>query len=174
MGWWGGGRPPDERRDAGGQATLTLHAEIDPHAAGENVWGVLPGASDEVVLLNTHTDGCNACEENGGLAVVALAQALARIPRAERRKTYVFLMTTGHFAHGFHRGSTAWMKANADILARTVACLTIEHLGAREWTDDGHAYQPTGRFQAAAAYTPNTSMQAPVRGRALHGGVDPR
>ena len=82
----------------GSKLTLTMYAEIDPNAAGENVWGILPGATEEVVILNTHNDGCNAIEENGGLAVVALAQAIAKTPKEKRQKTYVFFMSTGHFA----------------------------------------------------------------------------
>ena len=144
-------------RDAGQRgaiARLTLHATITPDTPVETLWGVLPGATDEVVIINTHTDGTNANEENGGIAAVALAQSLARIPQAQRRKTYVFLMTAAHFSHGLVKGAADWRDRNADIMRRTAACITIEHLGANEWIDDAQGrYRPTGRPSWATMYT---------------------
>ncbi len=138
---------------------FTLYAEVNPSATSDNVWGILPGMTDDIVIVNTHNDGCNAIEENGGLAVVALAQAVAKIPKEKRQKTYIFFTSTGHFAHGYHRGSTDWMKEHTDYLKKAVACLTIEHLGGTEWLDTGDAYKPTGRPQRSDSYLPTTPMQ---------------
>ncbi|MBS0361388.1 MAG: hypothetical protein JSR98_08405 [Proteobacteria bacterium] len=136
----------------GAKLKLVLHATVHPDTPSDTVWGVLPGAGDEVVVVNTHTDGCNAMEENGGLAVTSLAWALSRIPQAERKKTYVFLMTTGHFSQGFINGADAWQKANPELMARAVACVTCEHLGAREWRDVSGVYKDTGRFALGRAF----------------------
>jgi len=66
---------------AGGQAsaTLVLTADITAGAATETVWGWLEGSGDtgENIIINTHTDGPNAVEENGGLGLIALARYLA-------------------------------------------------------------------------------------------------
>ena len=137
-----------------------MHATVHPDTTTDTVWGVLPGATDEIVIINSHSDGCNACEENGGIAVVSLARALAKLPKAERQKTYVFLMTTGHFSHGFVRGADEWQKDNAALMERGVACVTIEHLGATEWRDDPQGrYRPTGKVQWSNAIVPTAPMQ---------------
>jgi hypothetical protein len=137
---------------------FVLDATQHPDTPSDTIWGVLPGSTDEVVVINTHTDGCNATEENGGLAIVSLAWALSRLPKAERQKTYVFLMTTGHFSHGFIKGAESWQKANPELMAKAVACMTCEHLGAREWRDVGGVYKDTGSFAPATAYTPTKGM----------------
>lgn len=69
---------------AGGQAsaTLVLIADITAGAATETVWGWLEGSANtgQNIIINTHTDGPNAAEENGGLGLLALARHLAALP----------------------------------------------------------------------------------------------
>ena len=141
---------------SGASINLTMHAVSHPDTPTDNIWAVLPGKTDEVIVINTHTDGCNACEENGALGVVALAQYFAKVPPAERNRTLVFLMTTGHFAHGLVRGTRDWMETNPDLVKKAVACVTLEHLGANEWVDNPAAneYKPSGEFEWGVAYTP--------------------
>jgi hypothetical protein len=137
-------------------ANLTMHAIAHPDTPTDNIWAVLPGKSDEVIVINTHTDGCNACEENGALGVVALAKYFAKVPESQRNRTLVFLMTTGHFAHGLVRGTQDWINTNPDVMKKIVACVTIEHLGANEWVDNPAAneYKPSGEYEWGVAYTP--------------------
>jgi hypothetical protein len=157
----------------GAQLKFVLDATEHPDTPSDTVWGVLPGATDEVVVVNTHTDGCNATEENGGLAIVSLAWALSRLPKERRRRTYVFLMTTGHFSHGFIRGAEAWQKANPELMARAVACMTCEHLGAREWRDVEGVYKDTGGFTPGTAYTPTRPMARLFTEVVAASGADP-
>ena len=59
----------------GAKATVVLEADTFPDTATDTVVALLPGASnDEAIILNTHTDGPNATEENGALGLVALAK----------------------------------------------------------------------------------------------------
>jgi hypothetical protein len=157
----------------GATATLTLEARITKQAATETIYAVLPGHQpNESVIVNTHTDGPNVAEENGGLGMLSLVKMFRR---AELRRTHVFVFATGHFqlpqfardgdplnqaasrwmdAHpGFHDGSGTHLKA--------VAALTVEHLGCREWTDnDSHtAYEPTGRNEVGWCYTTTPAMR---------------
>src|ERR1700722_13128994 len=82
----------------GAKATVVLEAETTPDTPTDTVIATLPGtSSDEVIVGNTHTDGPNATEENGGVAIVALAKYFSRLPVAERKRTLVFPLTTGHF-----------------------------------------------------------------------------
>ena len=139
---------------SGASVTLTHHAIVHPDAPADNLWAVLPGTSDETIIINTHTDGCNANEENGGLAVVSLARYFSKLPASRRNRTLVFLMTAGHFGHGYFRGTADWMDTNANVLKKTVAAVTIEHLGAMGWQDDvaANQYKPTGQGEWNVAH----------------------
>ncbi|MET9485265.1 MULTISPECIES: hypothetical protein [unclassified Nocardia] len=134
-----------ERARAGGRARVTLEATIEHGATTDDVIGILPGASSDISLINTHTDGPNAIEENGPVAVLALARKLAAIPQSQRRRTYVFLFATGHMAVAV--GDTERFIGNhPDLIRRTASALTIEHLGATEWVDDPVlGYHATGK-----------------------------
>jgi len=148
----------------GVRATVVLEAETIADAPTETIVATLPGASDdEVVMLNTHTDGPNATEENGALGLVALAKYFSKMPRAERRRTLVFPMTTGHFAGPWVPSIRGFIQKNPDLIKKTVAAVTVEHLGCREWLDEvatGGAirYRDTGRMEWSVAITPSRPM----------------
>lgn len=141
----------------GAKVTLTLEADLVPDTRTETLIGTLAGASDdEVLIVNTHTDGPNATEENGALGCLALAKYFARLPKADRRRTYVFVLATGHFALRYVPSITGFMKNHPDIIKRTVAALTIEHLGAEEWRDDSTGkYRATGKDELSIIFTRN-------------------
>ena len=156
---------------AGGQAsaTLVLTADITVGAATETVWGWLEGSghTGENIIINTHTDGPNATEENGGLGLLALARHLAALP--SRNRDMYFALVTGHFqlpqfsrtilnlAHpevGQGAVST-WMLDHPHIYQDAVLGVTAEHLGATLWTDDPETgqYVPAGGSEWGATYT---------------------
>ena len=143
--------------DAGGcgaAATLTLDSPMIPNTSTDNLWTVLPGETDDVIIVNTHSDGCNALEEEDGMiGVVALARYFAK---RTNQKTIVFLLTTGHFGHGLVPGAQTWRSENPDLMSRAAACVTLEHLGSTEWLDDPATgkFEPTGKNQFGWAYTP--------------------
>lgn len=118
---------------------------MERNATTDDVIGILPGSTDEISLVNTHTDGPNALEENGGLAMLALAKQLSAIPQSERKRTHVFLFATGHMSIAV--GDTQRFLGNhQDLVRRTASALTIEHLGATEWVDsEAGGYHATGR-----------------------------
>jgi hypothetical protein len=180
-------------------ATVTLTADITAGAATETLWGVLPGGSDagESLIVNTHTDGPNATEENGGLGMLALAQHFAALP--SRRRDLYFVLVTGHFQlPQFTKtipdarpevGSDAtsvWLLDHPGITSTAVAGVTVEHLGCTRWVDDPvtGGYVPTGGYEWGATYTApreaslsatNTEQQAylaAVAGRNAAGQFD--
>jgi hypothetical protein len=156
---------------AGGQATATLvlTADITAGAATETVWGWLEGSGNtgENIIINTHTDGPNATEENGGLGLLALARHLAGLP--SRNRDMYFALVTGHFQlPQFSRtilnpahpevGSGAvsvWMLDHPDIYQAAALGVTVEHLGATMWTNDPVTgqYAPAGGFEWGTTYT---------------------
>lgn len=163
---------------AGRSATLVLQAERT-EAGIDSLHAVLPGTTrGESTLINTHTDGPNACEENGGAGLLALAAAFAQRPR---RRDMVFVFASGHFQipQFTDRGQAtmAWLRAHPGLWdgkgdhARAVACLTLEHLGCLEWKDGPGRSDPraTGRLEREIVYATNPAMEqvycAAVAGR---------
>ncbi|WP_265523422.1 hypothetical protein [Oerskovia flava] len=127
-----------------GRATLTVTTAPAGPPRGESVWCVVEGtaSADETVLVTTHTDGPNPVEENGPVALVALARDLV----ANRpRRTHVLVAASGHLAmpqlphHG--QCTATWLEQNrawwdGSAGHRTaVAGVVVEHVGARD--DDG-------------------------------------
>jgi hypothetical protein len=165
---------------SGARATLTLDAEITPNAVSRTIYAELPGASRELLILNTHTDGPNAVEENGPIALLAFARRLTQLPASERRRSVLFLLASGHFVGPQVESTEGFVKAHPDILERTAAALAVEHLGAMEWADrpDG-TYGPTGLPELSLIFTKNDRLAAHAlavaRGKDVRGAVvDPR
>ncbi len=139
---------------AGRLARLTLKATIEP-AKTRNLVGVIPGRSDELVVLNSHTDGTNGVEDNGPDVVVDIAQYLARLPRESLPRSIMIMLSAGHFAGG--NAIKDFLRRHADdgLLNRINCVVTIEHLGLQEWVfNDAGELEPTGRNELAALFTP--------------------
>jgi hypothetical protein len=142
----------------GAKATVVLEADIVPNAPTDTVIATLPGSSsDEVIIVNTHTDGPNATEENGGVGLVTLAKYFSKIPKADRKRTLVFPMTTGHFASPWVPSIRGFIEKYPDTMKKAVAALTVEHLGCLEWMDDAQMnYKATGKNEWSVAITPSS------------------
>jgi hypothetical protein len=149
-----------ELSGAGAKATLVLDATITKDSPTDTLIATLPGSSlDEVIIVNTHTDGTNATEENGGVAIVALAKYFAKLPKEQRKRTLVFPLTTGHFAGPWVPSIRGVVDQHPDIIKKAVAAVTIEHLACREWMDDAQLqYKATGKYEWSVAITPSESM----------------
>ncbi|WP_044877075.1 hypothetical protein [Paenibacillus sp. IHBB 10380] len=155
----------------GAKARLVLQAEMDECASSDTLYAVLPGTNrSETVIVNTHTDGPNACEENGGVGLLAMARYFSSLPIEQRQRSMVFVFVTGHFQipqFGIHgQATTRWLHDHPELWSgegghpRAVAGLTLEHLGCKEWKDseDAAAYSYTGRFEVEFVYTGNQVM----------------
>jgi hypothetical protein len=128
------------------KARLTLTASTKQTSTPQLV-GILPGdgSTNEVMILNTHTDGMNAFEENGGVGLVALARYFSALPRGRRlKRSLVFSAVSGHFAGPALPQTRGFIDRHPDLVARAAASVTIEHLGASEWLDDARGYHPAG------------------------------
>jgi len=150
-------------------ATLVLTADITVGASTETVWGSLQGSGNtgQNIIINTHTDGPNATEENGGLGLVALARHLASLPA--RNHDMYFALVTGHFqlpqftqaipnpknAEIGNDATSVWMLSHPDIYQAAALGVTVEHLGATMWTNDPETgqYVPAGGAEWGTTYT---------------------
>ena len=129
----------------GARARLTLHARWNASSV-PSLTAILPGESDELMIIDTHTDGQNFIEENGCMTMLQLARHFASLPKHERlRRTLVFVAWPGHMS-GQLPQCAGWCRAHPDLVKRAAAAFTIEHLGAPEWEDmPDQGYGPTGR-----------------------------
>jgi hypothetical protein len=158
---------------SGAKATVVLEADIFPDTPTDTLLATLPGTtSDEVIIVNTHTDGPNATEENGGLGVLALAKYFAKVPKSERKRTIVFPLTSGHFAGPWVPSMRGIIQKYPDLIKKSVAALTVEHLGCKEWMDDASLrYKATGENEWAVAIT-DTAGVGNILVEALQGSAN--
>ena len=155
---------------AGATARLKLTAEKEPYAYTETFYTILPGEiKNECVIVNTHTDGPNAVEENGPVALLELIRNIKDTPL---KRTHIFLFTTGHFRlpvfkdirTGSFQSASRWLAMHRNLWdgrgshLRCVANLAVEHLGCMEWTVQDGAYIETGKPEVEMVYTGNRFM----------------
>jgi len=57
----------------------------------------IAGASPQRIVVDSHTDGTNAVEDNGSVAMVAITRYLAGLPSSCRPRTVEFVFPTAHF-----------------------------------------------------------------------------
>ena len=159
-----------EAAKAGRTAHMLLTAEKERYAYTETFYTILPGEKkEETVIVNTHTDGPNAIEENGPIALLELIRQLKDRPL---KRTHIFLFTTGHFRlpkfrdirTGSFQSASKWLAKHRNLWdgkgdhLKCVANLAIEHLGCMGWTVDNGEYRATGLPEVEMVYTGNRFM----------------
>jgi hypothetical protein len=142
---------------------LVLEATLTD-TSSDSVVAILPGngSTDELMIVNTHTDGQNAFEENGGIACVELARYFAALPRSARNRALVFSCVTGHFSGGQQPQTEGFIEDHPDLVERAAAAVTIEHFGSSEWNDDASGYHPTGQVEVGAIFHSQTPIFVPA------------
>ncbi|KAL8393926.1 hypothetical protein RB595_003621 [Gaeumannomyces hyphopodioides] len=155
-------------------AKVTLPGRLVPDTPTRNIWVVVPGTEvrNESVIINTHTDGTNAVEENGHIAMLAYARSLARAPP---RRTTVLAFITAHIHSApfstTKRSTTRWLADHPELWSapaggvRAVFGTCVEHLGARSYREDlrRNAYEPTGDPEDELLYAATPELAALVR-----------
>jgi hypothetical protein len=135
-----------ESAKAGAKATLVLTGTKEPGVM-HNVWGVLPGKSDDVILVTSHHDSpfTGAIEDGAGTAqVLAQAWTWSRVPKDQRPKTLVFVLDSGHF-YGSLGGHT-FARDHQEIMKRVKILITLEHLGGKDVVEKNGEYAETGKL----------------------------
>jgi hypothetical protein len=129
-------------RDAigAGPVKLNLQLTVDmrPNLKSVSIYGTLPGATDENILVMAHMDGWfqAALDNASGLSVMLeLADYFSQIPKNKRRRGIAFIGTAGH-----HVGSpnAGFLHKNRDtMLAKTALMINCEHVSYSDhetWT----------------------------------------
>ncbi len=78
---------------------LQLAIEVRQNLRPTAVWGVLPGATDENILVIAHSDGFwEAALDNasGVSSMLGLIEYYSKIPRERRRRALTFMVPVGH------------------------------------------------------------------------------
>jgi len=95
------------------------------------VWGTLPGATDETIYVIAHRDGWfDAAGDNasGVASLLGMAEYFAKVPKAQRRRTMIFIGTDGH--HQITPGGYGreWLYANREkFFSKTAVMFNAEH-----------------------------------------------
>jgi hypothetical protein len=96
------------------------------------VWGTLPGTTSEKIYVEAHRDGWfeSATDNASGVAtMVGLAEFFAKVPQAQRRRTIVFIGTSGH--HNSGPNSAAWLAEHqAELFKDAALLINCEHTAA--------------------------------------------
>jgi hypothetical protein len=113
-------------------ADVEVHAEVAPGTT-RNLHAVLPGQTDERIVLVTHTDGNTWVQENGSAALLGLAHHLAALPIGQRHRTVELAFTSAHL-HISKEGAARYGAELDDAFERgeVAFVLPLEHLGARD------------------------------------------
>ena len=156
---------------SGARARLTVPSKI-VRTKSRNLIGVIPGASRELTILHSHTDGPNGIEDNGPDSIVAACRYLTSRRRTRLPRTILVLLTTGHFIGA--KGVESFVNRHKDdLLRRAAAAVTLEHLGAEEWNPgpDGHSHL-TGNHEPGTFFTPESRALVGRSFRALKRAKD--
>jgi hypothetical protein len=121
-------------------ARLVLHASYRLLET-PTVRATVPGVSPQRIVVDSHTDGTNAVEDNGPVAMVAMARYLARLPRECRQRSVEFVFPTAHFyqrlVDPYHRhggaGVVATQLDSEYDQGLVSSVLVLEHLGAIDY-----------------------------------------
>ena len=116
------------------EADLLLNSSVTP-SVEYNVIGMLPGRSDDVILIGAHYDSVfdGATDNAVGVGILlAAAKHLASLPEVSRDSTWVFLCQAGHEAAGMIGARSFIDHHKDDIMENLVIYLNIDHLTAIE------------------------------------------
>jgi len=128
----------------GVRAQLTVTSETKTNLKAENAVAVIPGKSDEVIILDAHADAWfDGAGDNGdGLSVLlALARHFAK-PANRPDRTLALIASAGHHTPGIN-GPRGFLAANPDLAKRAILAVNIEHVAQRNFAP-GRSVAPDG------------------------------
>lgn len=146
-------RELSQTENSHGTIILSGYKEI---SEANNIWGILPGQSEEMIMVSTHTDSAfkGASEDGIGVAMVlAQLRAWSQIPKEDRPKSILFVLTAGHLYGGI--GAEMFAKKYRDnLLKKVLVDINLEHMCAKEVEEDPetHNYRFTNNLALGAIF----------------------
>lgn len=108
---------------------VRLDVDMTPGLTSGTVWGTLPGMTDETIVIIAHRDGwfeAGTDNASGVATAVGLAEYFAKVPKAQRKRTIIFLGHTGHHNGGNMSGT--WLLGHRDeVMSKTALLINAEH-----------------------------------------------
>ena len=149
---------------------MRLQTERRANLKTQSIYGTLPGSTDESIIVLAHMDAYydGALDNASGLSVmVSMAEHFSKVPRAQRRRSMVFVGTAGH--HVGSPNSPYLRDQRADLIAKTALIINCEHVSAAQtlnWSTRLariHRAWSRGGGGCTAAASCSTSCLAPTR-----------
>ncbi len=117
------------------RARVTLQTQTFSNLKAENAVAVVPGDSDEVIVIDAHVDAWfdGAGDNADGYAVMlAMARYFAK-PQNRPARTLVFIASAGHHTPGLN-GPRAFIAINPELAEKAVLVLNVEHVAQRNFS----------------------------------------
>jgi hypothetical protein len=113
--------------------TINLDTSMVTGLKTSMIWAVIPGVTNEMVIVNAHRDGYfeGAADNASGMATtIGLAEYYAKLPKEKRRRTLALVNSPGH--HGTPDLGLKWIQDNKDttLSGNMVLFLNGEHTAA--------------------------------------------
>jgi hypothetical protein len=114
----------------GAMPRVKLRSDIESVSGQKTslVWGVIPGMTDEKIVINAHRDGYfESADDNGsGVAnALGLAEYFAKMPREKRRRTIIIVGNPGH--HNTPVGSQYMVAHKDEFFSKAALLINCEH-----------------------------------------------
>jgi len=124
------------RAPAGQSVHLKLRMDVRQETGLKTgtVWGTLKGTTDETIYVEAHRDGwfeAGTDNASGVATLLGIAEYFAKVPSSQRRRTIIFIGTSGH--HNSGPNSAAWLAEHHEALFKKTALLiNAEHTAAAQ------------------------------------------
>jgi hypothetical protein len=145
---------------------LRLDTKMVSGLKTNNTWGVLPGETDENILVMAHHDGFfDAALDNasGTALMLEIARYYAALPKSQRRRTMTFLDTSGH--HSSPDVGANWIRVNMhDMLSKTALIVNCEHTSQTQIYFLGNGMMTSNAIDARRWYAgPSDALKTLVK-----------
>lgn len=141
-------------------ATIKVTGGVDETATSGNVVGVLPGKTDDTIIVCSHHDSGwrGAVQDGSGTSeVLAIAKHFAQVPKASREKTLVFVIDCNHYDWNYPKGCNNFIEKHPDLIEKAVVAIGIEHIAKDFDVIDGE-FVDTGYVEPRALFTPGNPL----------------
>ena len=112
---------------------LSLNAEMKSGLTARNVIGIVPGQSDEIIIVNAHLDSWfdGAGDNADGVGVMLSLARYFKLASAKPARTLLFVGSGGHHSPGMN-GPGNLVTMNPDLMKRVKLVINLEHLAQYE------------------------------------------
>ena len=117
---------------------FTLISKKGP-ATSNTIIGTLPGKTEDIILVGTHTDSTfTGAIDNatGNSGLITIAEYYAKIPLEKREKTMIFAAWTGHECGSI--GSKLFAEMHEDILSKITTFILLDGFGCNGYYNEGN------------------------------------